>query len=67
MQYDLTIESCTVHKLSEKIDLPSKQTTKIHKKYILVTIKCLKFCCVLRGDHTYKDFIETQTLFKTEI
>ena len=32
-QHDVTIESSTVHKFSEKIDLPSKQTTKIHKSH----------------------------------
>ena len=32
-QYDVTIESCTVQKFSAKIDLPFKQTTKIHKNH----------------------------------
>ena len=29
-KYDVSIESCTVQKFSAKIDLPFKQTTKIH-------------------------------------
>ena len=32
-QYDIIIEYCTVQILGAKIDLPFKQTTKIHKNY----------------------------------
>ena len=33
----------------------SIQTTKIHKNCNLLTIKCFKVCCVLRGAFSYVD------------
>ena len=32
-QYDVIVESCNAQKFGVKIDLPSKQTTNIHKNH----------------------------------